>query len=537
VAITQHPSAQNICSGANTSFTVAATGQGTLTYQWQKAQANITNGGHYSGCTTTTLTVTGASSADVANYRCVVTDSNGSLNSNEAALTLKAATSITGQPSAQNVCTGDNASFTVTATGDGTLTYQWQKNSVNVTNGGHYSGCTTATLAITGADSSDVTSYRCVVTGGCGSATSNTAALTLKAATTITAQPSNQSLNSGETASFSVTATGDGTLTYQWQKDTLNLTDGNGISGATTNALQITDVQSGDEGAYRCVVTGGCGTVNSNNATLTVYSCPAGPVNGNFETWPSGLVAPNWTGAYSATVANQFVKSTAIVHGGTYAQGVKARDAANAWAHVYQGFETNVGDALTFITYAYPTAVQTGVNPQVGVNTSTARPSTWLYTLSSFTRNTWITIGPLGYTATGTTTYLFLDVKRVGSVDTTTYWDDVLVYRAYLPPAPAVTWASSTSLNVNVDPGCNSANSSAQYAISIGGGAYTLGTHYVQANGTVGTTAVWQTDATWGTKTVTGLSTGTTYTFQIKARYDGTYTQATNLGAGANGTP
>jgi hypothetical protein len=157
--------------------------------------------------------------------------------------------------------------------------------------------------------------------------------------------------------------------------------------------------------------------------------------------------------------------------------------------------------------------------------------------LSSFTRNTWCTIGPLACNATGATTYLFLDVKRVRAVDTTTYWDDVVVYRTHVPPAPAVTSASSTSLNVNVEPGCNTANSSAQYVISVGGGAYTLGTHYVQANGTVGTTVVWQTDATWGTKTVTGLSTGTTYTFEVAARYNGTYTQATALGAGASGAP
>ena len=71
------------------------------------------------------------------------------------------------------------AQFTVAATGDGTLTYQWQKNSVNVTNGGHYAGCTTATLTISTADSSDAASYRCVVTGGCGSATSNAATLTV----------------------------------------------------------------------------------------------------------------------------------------------------------------------------------------------------------------------------------------------------------------------------------------------------------------------------------------------------------------------
>jgi hypothetical protein len=216
---------------------------------------------------------------------------------------------------------------------------------------------------------------------------------------------------------------------------------------------------------------------------------------------------------------------------------VKARDAANAWAHVYQGIETTVGDALTIIAYAYPTAVQAGVNPQVGVNTSTARPSSWLYTLSTFTRYTWCTIGPLACNATGTTTYLFLDVKRVGAVDTTTYWDDVAVYQAHVPQPPTINSASSTALNVNVHPGCNSINSSAQFAITIGGGAYTLGTHWVQADGTVSTTPAWQTDATWGTRTVGSLTTGTTYTFQVKARYNGTYTQATDLGAGASGTP
>ena len=69
---------------------------------------------------------------------------------------------------------------------------------------------------------------------------------------------------------------------------------------------------------------------------------------------------------------------------------------------------------------------------------------------------------------------------------------------------------------MNVLPGCNWTNSSAQYAISIGGGAYTLGANWVQANGTVGTTAVWQTDATWATTTVTGLTTGTPYTFEVQ---------------------
>ncbi|NLE56879.1 MAG: hypothetical protein GX616_00850, partial [Planctomycetes bacterium] len=177
--ITQQPAAQNVCPGSTAVFSVTATGEGTLTYQWQKNQVNLSNGGHYSGVTTNTLTVSNADSSDAANYRCVVSNAGGSTNSNSAALTLKAATTITQHPSNQTVAVGGTANFSVTATGYGTLTYQWQKNQVNLSNGGHYSGVTTATLTISNADSNDAASYRCVVTAGCGSVTSNSATLTV----------------------------------------------------------------------------------------------------------------------------------------------------------------------------------------------------------------------------------------------------------------------------------------------------------------------------------------------------------------------
>ena len=98
-----------MCPGANATFSVTASGDGTLTYQWQTNGVNISNNSHYGGCTTATLWVTNVSSADAVNYRCVVSGGCGSANSSAAALTLKAATTITGQPSAQNVCAGANA--------------------------------------------------------------------------------------------------------------------------------------------------------------------------------------------------------------------------------------------------------------------------------------------------------------------------------------------------------------------------------------------------------------------------------------------
>lgn len=88
--ITVHPQPSSICSTGSTSFTVTATGSGTITYQWQKNNANLSNGGHYSGCTTATLTVSNADNTDAANYRCVVTNAYGSVNSNPATLTVLA---------------------------------------------------------------------------------------------------------------------------------------------------------------------------------------------------------------------------------------------------------------------------------------------------------------------------------------------------------------------------------------------------------------------------------------------------------------
>jgi len=183
--ITAQPVARNICPGTTTTFSVTASGSGTLSYQWQKNQVNLTNGGHYSGVTTATLTVSNADSGDVANYRCNVTDVNGTTPSNEAALTLKASTAITTHPTNKSVAAGGSTTFTVAATGAGTLAYQWQKNGANLSNGGHYSGVTTATLTISNADSSDAATYRCVVTGDCGSATSNGATLTITGGVTV----------------------------------------------------------------------------------------------------------------------------------------------------------------------------------------------------------------------------------------------------------------------------------------------------------------------------------------------------------------
>lgn len=75
---------------------------------------------------------------------------------------------ITLQPLPQTVPAGGTATFTAGASGSGTLTYRWQKNGADVTNGGHYAGATAATLTVSSVDTTDVARYRCAVTNGGG---------------------------------------------------------------------------------------------------------------------------------------------------------------------------------------------------------------------------------------------------------------------------------------------------------------------------------------------------------------------------------
>jgi hypothetical protein len=92
---------------------------------------------------------------------------------------------ITQQPASRTNAVGSVATFSIQAAGAPAPDYQWQKNEANLSDGGHYSGCTNATLTITGADNGDAASYRCLVTNIFGSATSSPATLTVEDATCL----------------------------------------------------------------------------------------------------------------------------------------------------------------------------------------------------------------------------------------------------------------------------------------------------------------------------------------------------------------
>lgn len=99
----------------------------------------------------------------------------------------------------------------------------------------------------------------------------------------IASQPQSQTVSAGGTASFTVSATGTAPLSYRWQKNSVALTDGGNLSGATTPTLTLSNVQTNDAGNYRVVITNSVGSITSAVAALTVTACTpptitAGPV-------------------------------------------------------------------------------------------------------------------------------------------------------------------------------------------------------------------------------------------------------------------
>src|SRR6266496_4289003 len=160
--------------------------------------------------------------------------------------------SISAQPANQTVTVGAGATFSVTASGTSPLTYQWVKgtNWISGATGASYTTPATS-MQDNGAQ------FHVIVSNAVGSVNSNTVSLTVNAAAiapSITQQPAGQEVTAGQTATFSVVATGTAPLSYQWQKGTAN------ISGATAASYTTPATTVADNNTqYRVVVTNSAG--------------------------------------------------------------------------------------------------------------------------------------------------------------------------------------------------------------------------------------------------------------------------------------
>ncbi len=261
-AINTQPTGATICEGVPYTFSVGAVGT-TLSYQWLKDGTPIV------GATNANLVLNSPVASDAGSYTVVVNGSctPTSLTSTSATLVVNTNPRITsGTLAPLNVCQGNLAIFSITATGTG-LSYQWRFNGVPIVGN---ASALTATLQIPNITTANAGNYDCVVSGTCvpGGVATNQATLVVNTPIVITQNPVFQVACTLNKVSFSVANTGTG-ASYQWRRNGFNITNN---ATATSSTLVLPSVGAADAGLYDCVVSGTCNTAFSSIAQLVVQT-------------------------------------------------------------------------------------------------------------------------------------------------------------------------------------------------------------------------------------------------------------------------
>lgn len=254
--ISMQPSGATECEGATVLFDVSATGSAPLTYQW------FFEGVAISGADMASLSVGPIGTIDAGAYTVLVSNDCGDVTSAPAVLDVLTAPAVTMDPIDSTVCPGAAVTFEVSALGSPTLTYQWRRDMNPI------SGATSPTLMLPSVLAADAGAYDCIVSNGCGDATSASAQLVVQSLPQVVSSPGDLTVCPGDPVLFSVTATGSEPLSYQWRRD------GVAIAGATLATFSIASAVAGDAGSYDCVVTNPCGDDGSAPAVLTVSTLP-----------------------------------------------------------------------------------------------------------------------------------------------------------------------------------------------------------------------------------------------------------------------
>lgn len=174
---------------------------------------------------------------------------------------------ITSDPQNQSKNIGQTATFSVSVSGTSPFTYQWRRNGSDI-QGATSSSYTTPVLTL----SNNGDTYRCRVTNcnGDNIAMSSSATLIVENNCTpvsISQHPQSQTRSRGQTATFSVSASGTGPFAYQWRRNGNNI-PGETLSSYRTSALTLSN--NGD--VYTCRITNcnGNNSIISSSAILTV---------------------------------------------------------------------------------------------------------------------------------------------------------------------------------------------------------------------------------------------------------------------------
>jgi hypothetical protein len=236
-AITSHPQSRTIIAYQDVTFTVAATGQAPLFYQW------LFNGDPILSATNAVLTLTNVQPNQAGRYHAVVYNAAGSAASADAQLFVRIPAFIQQQPQSVTNIPGRNINFTVAAIGTGPLRYRWHFNGVPITN---LPTATNATLTVTNIQPSSEGLYTVVITDNVGPVTSAPARLRVVIPPVVIQPPLSQAVVPGSTVTLSVVVSNGATLplAYRLRRNSVTLPQTLIVLNQNAAFFTITNVQA-----------------------------------------------------------------------------------------------------------------------------------------------------------------------------------------------------------------------------------------------------------------------------------------------------
>jgi hypothetical protein len=269
------PSTQTGNLGGSAAISVTASGQGPLSYSWEKRPlggtvARVSSALNPSAATSM-LTLNNLTLADDAEYRAIVENSGGKATSAWSRVVVRVPPTITAHPQPRSAMPGGLATFNVTASGTAPLTYRWERQDPNG-NVVTVPGATSASLTrVNVSQAAHAGSYRVWVMNSAQptGVASTWAKLTIGPAI-LGLAPANPSVNEGESVSITASAVGTGPLTYKWYRGAQLRSSG------FSDTLNLASTQEADDGAWRLDVQNAAGTA-SLNFTLDVIPPPTPP--------------------------------------------------------------------------------------------------------------------------------------------------------------------------------------------------------------------------------------------------------------------
>ncbi|GAB3122352.1 beta strand repeat-containing protein [Glaciibacter psychrotolerans] len=297
-------------NGAN--FSVGQAGSFTATTTGSPTPAITRSGTLPAGLTFTdngdgTATLAGSPTGPGGAFPITLTASNGTSPN-----AMQTFTVTVGQPpaftsaSAATFRTGTAGSFAVTTSGAPTVSTITETGSLPAGLTFTDNGNGTATIMGTPTAGSGGT-YPVTLGAMNGVSPHGSQALIIQVnqAPTVTANPADQTVNPGASASFTAHASGVPVPTVQWQRSTNGGASYTNIAGATNTTYTFTAVAGDDGNMYRAVFTNSASSATATGATLLVGTAPAftSANTTTFSVGAAGSSAITTSGIPSATLS------------------------------------------------------------------------------------------------------------------------------------------------------------------------------------------------------------------------------------------